>query len=52
MYYNKEELKQLVATTLSIEAILDILGWDVYNLVDKLEDEIMEQCEEFEDACE
>lgn len=50
MYNNKEELLQLVATKLSIEEILDLLDWDIYNLVNKLEEEIMEQCEEFEDA--
>lgn len=52
LLHNKEELLQLVATKLSIEEILDLLDWDIYNLVNKLEEEIMENAEEFQDACE
>ena len=49
MYHNKEELKQLVAAKLTVEEILDILEWDIYNLVDALEEQRMEQAEDFED---
>lgn len=51
LLHNKEELLALVAAKLSIEEILDILEWDVYNLVEKIQEEIMENAEEFQEAC-
>ncbi len=50
MYHNISELKELIASTLSIEQIMDILDFDVYDLIDALEAEIEERGEEFEDA--
>ena len=50
MYHNLTELKDLIATTLTVEQIMDILGWDIYDLVDALEEEIEELGEDFEDA--
>lgn len=52
MYNNKEELKALIAANLSIEEILDILGWTNIELVDAIEEAIMENAEEFQDAIE
>ncbi len=52
MYNNLDELKQLIAAKLSIEEILDILGWTNVDLVDALEEYIDEQQEEFERAVE
>jgi hypothetical protein len=47
-----DELKELIAAQLSIEQLLDILGWGMYDLVEVLEDYIEEFQEEFEDAVE
>jgi hypothetical protein len=47
---DKDTLKDLVASRLSIEEILDILGWDVPELVEYLEEPIMEQEVEFRKA--
>ena len=49
-YHNQEELKALIAAKLSIEEILDILGWEMTDLVESLSDEIDLYAEEFEDA--
>ena len=51
MYNNREELKALIAAKLSIEEILDILGWTNIELVDAIEEAIMEVADEFQDAC-
>lgn len=45
-----EELKQLIATRLSLEEFLDILGWGMFDLVEILEEEIEENQPEFERA--
>ena len=45
-----DELKELIAAQLSIEQLLDILGWGMYDLVEVLEDYIEECQEEFEEA--
>lgn len=52
MYNNLDELKQLIAAKLSIEEILDVLGWTSIELVEALEPYINEQQEEFERAVE
>lgn len=44
------DLKALIAAQLSIEEILDILGWEEFDLVDALEDYINEKEAEFRDA--
>lgn len=49
-YHNVEELKELIAARLDIEEILDILGWDMPELIDVLEEYINEKQEEFEAA--
>lgn len=49
-YSTKEELKDLIAAKLSVEEILDILGWTNIELVDALEDHIMEFEDDFKDA--
>lgn len=50
MHNNFEELKQLIAAELSIEEILDILGWETRELVDALEEYIKEREDDFKDA--
>lgn len=52
MYNNNDELKALIAAKLSIEEILDILGWTNVELVDALEEYIIEFQEDFQDAVE
>lgn len=52
MYNNKDELKALIAAKLSLEEILDILGWTNIELVDAIEESIMELAEDFQDAVE
>ncbi len=47
-----DELKELIATRLSLEEFLDILGWGLYDLVEVLQDEIEDNFEEFRDAVE
>lgn len=49
-YSTKDELKDLIAAKLSIEEIMDILGWTNIELVDALEEHIMEFEDEFKDA--
>lgn len=51
MYHNNTELKELIAAKLSVEQIMDILGWEMADLVEALSDEIDRYSEEFEDAC-
>ena len=34
------ELKELIAARLSLEEIMDVLGWSTYDLVEYLEEEI------------
>lgn len=50
MHHSFEELKDLIAAELSVEEILDILGWETMELVDALEDYIKEQEDDFKDA--
>ncbi|HRV18797.1 MAG TPA: hypothetical protein P5317_12405 [Myxococcota bacterium] len=50
MHNSFEELKDLIAAELSVEEILDILGWETMELVDALEDYIKEQEDDFKDA--
>jgi hypothetical protein len=50
MHATFEELKELIAAELSVEEILDILGWENTELVDALEDYIKEYEQEFKDA--
>ncbi len=47
-----DELKELISARLSLEEIMDILGWGIYDLVDVLEEYIVECQDEFEDAVE
>jgi hypothetical protein len=44
---NIEELKDLVAARLSVEEILDILGWTNIDLVNELEEHIEENIHDF-----
>lgn len=50
MNHTVEELKQLIAAKLTLEEIMDILGWDIGDLLETLEDEIEMLQEEFEKA--
>jgi hypothetical protein len=50
VYYNKNELKDLIAAKLTVEQIMDILGWEMADLVEALSDEIDLYHEDFEDA--
>ena len=47
----QQELKELIAAKLTVDEILDILGWDTPELVDALEDYIHEFEVEFKEAC-
>lgn len=50
MNHTIEELKELIAAKLSLEEILDILGWNIQDLLEAIEDEIVVLQEEFEKA--
>lgn len=52
MYNNYEELKYLIIAKLDVTEILDILGWEVADLVDALDAYIHEAEEAFRDAVE
>ena len=45
-----EELKLRVAKQMDVTQVLDILGFDMHDLVDILEDYINEQAVDFEEA--
>jgi len=49
---NKEELASLVAANLSLEEIMDVLGWDIEELVVHLLDDIWDNKEDFMEAIE
>lgn len=51
MLTNIKELKELVSRCLEIDELLDILGLDMFDLVDILENEIRECGDELEAAC-
>lgn len=46
-----DELKLRIIACLDVTDIMDILGWEVADLVDELEDYIAENKEEFQRAC-
>lgn len=47
-----QELRLLVASRLDVTEFLDILGWTIFDLVDRLEDQIFEESfEELIEAC-
>ena len=50
MHATFEELKDLIAAELSVEEIMDILGWETFELVEALEDYIKEAEEDFKRA--
>jgi hypothetical protein len=50
MHNNFDELKDLIAAELSLEEIMDILGWETRELVDAIEDYIREYEVEFQQA--
>jgi hypothetical protein len=50
MKYDLDTLKSLISKQLDIHEILDILGWDIPELLDVLEEYIEDTHEEFEDA--
>jgi sulfur carrier protein ThiS len=47
-----EDLLDLIAAKLSVEEILDILGWEMHEFVTALKDEILENKAAFEEAVE
>jgi hypothetical protein len=49
-YHNVEELMDLASKRLTPEELLDLLGMDMVDLVEKLKDEITESKEEIERA--
>ena len=49
---NTEELKELIALKLDVTEFLDILGADMFDLVEKFTEEIDENYQELLDACE
>ena len=46
-----DELKFLIAKKLDVDEFLDILGYDMYDLVESLEDEVGQNFEKLLDAC-
>ena len=46
-----EELKQLIIHKLDIDEFLDILGYDLSDLVERLSDELEENYEDLIHAC-
>jgi hypothetical protein len=46
-----DDLKALVASKLDVAEFLDILGWTMFDLVEALEDEIIENKIELMKAC-
>jgi predicted transcriptional regulator len=50
MHPNLEELKELVAAELSLEEIMDILGWTNIDLVEALEEQINDSFQNFAKA--
>ncbi len=49
--YNLDELKQLLIHKLDILEFLDIIGYELSDLVDILEDELEKNLPELMDAC-
>lgn len=47
-----KELLDLIAAKLSLEEIMDILGWTTFELVEAIQDNIEELEDEFRDAVE
>jgi hypothetical protein len=47
-----EELKLLVASKLDVNEFLDIIGYDMFDLVEALSDEVEENHQELVRACE
>ncbi len=50
VYHNNNELKDLIAAKLSVEEIMDILGWEMADLVEALAEDIEIFAEDFEEA--
>lgn len=50
MYYNHEELKEMIAAKFTIDEIMDILGWEMKDFVEAISDDIDLYAEEFEIA--
>lgn len=50
VYHTHNELKDLIAAKLTVEQILDILGWETADLVEALSDEIDVYQDDFEEA--
>jgi hypothetical protein len=48
---NTNELKQLIASKLDVVEFLDIIGYTIDDLVERLEDEIIQYAEELTRAC-
>ena len=46
-----QELKLLIADRLDVMEFLDILGWDMFDLVEYLDEAIEEKFEELVSAC-
>jgi len=46
-----QELKEIIARKLTVDEFLDILGYDLHDLVDVFEDQIEECSDEFTEAC-
>jgi len=45
-----DELKRLIAAKLEVDEVLDILGFDLPELLDVLEDYVADSHEDFEEA--
>ena len=46
-----DELKQLIIHQLDVDEFLDLLGYDISDLVERLSDELEENYEELLSAC-
>jgi len=46
-----DDLKQLIIHKLDVDEFLDILGYDIFDLVERLSDELEENYEDLLSAC-
>lgn len=48
--YNTDELKLALAARLDVYEVFDILGWEMLDFLDAIEDHVEENRDDFEDA--
>lgn len=51
-YNRREQLKELIAKRLDVHEFLDIIGWDMFDLVEEINEDVFDRFEEeLERAC-